>query len=103
MKGDGLAKNVWILRSIVRHCQKGLKPLFVSFVDVKKAFDSVSRHTILSAAARLGVPDLLLSYIRSVYEGDSTRLKPGARLSREIRAHRGVKQGTLCLPYYLMP
>lgn len=29
----------------------------MTFVDVSKAFDSVSRMSILSAAARLGIPD----------------------------------------------
>ena len=93
MKGDGLADNVWLLRSVVRHSKGNKRPLFVGFVDVAKAFDSVSRLSILKAAARLGVPNLLLSYIQSLYENDTTRLKVRGTFSRKIHVLRGVRQG----------
>lgn len=92
-KGDGLADNIWLLRSVVRHHQRTVKPIYVTFVDVSKAFDSVSRHSIVNAAARLGVPDLLLSYVKSLYENDTTRLKVKGKLGRGIRVKRGVRQG----------
>ena len=93
VKGDGLADNVWLLRSVGRHCQRNLRPLYVCFIDVAKAFDSVSRQSILRAAARLGVPDLMLSYIGLLYKNDITRLKVKGTLGREIRVRRGVRQG----------
>lgn len=49
---------------MTRQSQKELNPLYVTFVDVSEAFDSVSRQSILTAAARLGAPDRLISYVK---------------------------------------
>ena len=68
-KGDGLADNVWILKSIIQDQMKYTKPLRVTFVDVAKAFDSVSHDMIRLAATRLGVPRSLTSYIDRLYTG----------------------------------
>ena len=53
-RGDGLADNVWLLRSIYRNRLKRTKPLCLSFIDVAKMFDSVSQYSIMIAARRLG-------------------------------------------------
>ena len=56
MKGDGVAENITILCSLIKDCQENLKPLNLVYLDVKKAFDSVSHKTVLLALHRLGVP-----------------------------------------------
>jgi len=42
-EGDGLADNVWILWSLIKDCKARHCPLCLTFVDVRKAFDSVAR------------------------------------------------------------
>ena len=65
----------------------------MAFVDVKKAFDSVSHQSILVAAARLGVPPPFLGYIRELYSNAVTTLRIGPDVSSPIRLGRGVSQG----------
>ena len=60
---DGVADSVWFIQAVIKHHQDNLRPLNVAFVDVKKAFDSVSHQSILVAAACLGVPTPFLGYI----------------------------------------
>ena len=59
LRGDAVADNVWLLRSTVCdriiHC----KPVFVTFIDVAKAFDSVSHDSILITAKRVSVPEIV--------------------------------------------
>jgi Reverse transcriptase (RNA-dependent DNA polymerase) len=43
MPGDGLTENIWLLRYIIGNCQRKRTPLCATFVDISKAFDSVSR------------------------------------------------------------
>ena len=91
-KGDGLADNGWILRSIIKDQMKNTKPLCVTFVDVAKDFDSVSHDTICLAAMRFGVPRSLTSYIDCLYTGRTTQLRLSKGLSRPITVRRGVRQ-----------
>ena len=92
-RGDGLADNVCILRSVLRDRTRGLKPIFVTFVDVAKAFDSVSHESMVKAAGQAGVPMSLLHYIRSLYNGTTTKLKVGKSIGGLIYVKRGVRQG----------
>ena len=92
-RGDGLADNVWLLRSTLRDRTKHRKPVFVTFIDVAKAFDSVSHDSILIAARRVGVSETVISYVQSLYSGTTTRLKAGGSMSDPITVRRGVRQG----------
>ena len=92
-EGDGLADNVWILRAIIDDSKARHRPLCVTFVDVRKAFDTVSHESIVLAAQRLGFPPGLVAYIRCLYTGGVTQIRVGQRLGSCIRPHRGVRQG----------
>ena len=92
-EGDGLADNVWILRSIIDDCKARHRPLCVTFVDVRKAFDTVSHESIVNGAERIGFPPGLLSYIRCLYTGGATQIRVGRTLGSVIRPRRGVRQG----------
>ena len=74
---DGLADNIWLLQSTLQDRTQGQKPVFATFIDVAKAFDSVSHESMHIAAKRVGVPDVLLDHIGSLYRGTVTRLKVG--------------------------
>ena len=91
--GDGVADSVWFIQAVIKHHQDNLRPLNVAFVDVKKAFDSVSHQSILVATARLGVPPPFLGYIRKLYSNAVTTLRIGPDVSSPIRLGRGVRQG----------
>ena len=82
--GDGEADSVWFIQAVIKHHQDSLRPLNVAFVDVKKAFDSVSHQLMLVAAARLRVPPPFLRYIRDLYSNAVTTFR--------ISLGRGVRQ-----------
>jgi hypothetical protein len=91
--GDGLGENVLLLRAIIKHHTRECLPLNVVFLDISKAFDSVSHQSILIAAKRVGVPPPLLSYLHEFYSRSQTRLRVGGKKSNPISVKRGVKQG----------
>ena len=93
VKGDGIADNVFLLRYLLRDRCDALEPLSVAFLDVSKAFDSVSHASLLLAAERMGVPGPFLSYLRSLYSEASTVLQVDGQLSGPLIQNRGVKQG----------
>ena len=86
-EGDGQADNVWILRSIIDDCKARRHPLCVTFVDVRKAFDTVSYESVVKAAERIcliGFPPGLVSYIRCLYTGCVTQFRVGHTLGSLI-------------------
>ena len=93
--GDGIAENTTILTHILKQSQnaKSPKPLYLAFLDVSKAFDSVSHFALFNACRRAGIPEPLIMYIKQVYLKSTTRLRVGETLSETIRALQGVKQG----------
>ena len=92
-RGDGIADSVWFMQTVIKHHQDSLCPLNIAFMDVKKAFDSVSHQSILVAAARSGIPPPFLTYLSELYGEVQTRLRIGTELSEPIKLGRGVRQG----------
>lgn len=96
---DGIADAVWFTQTVIKHHQDILCPLNIAFMDVKKAFDSVSHQPILVAAARIGLPRPFLGYLRELYRNAQIRLRIGTKLNEPIRIERGVRQETEERPF----
>ena len=92
-KGDGIADNTYILRYVLADRKARCQPISVAFLDVAKAFDSVSHESLFLAASNAGIPEPLVVYIRSLYAGSRTQLRVSDGLSDEIMIKRGVRQG----------
>ena len=94
-RGDGLLENIQILKALIEKSTKSKnpRPLAIAFLDVKKAFDSVSHHTLLIACRRAGMPAPLIAYVKFLYANGKTRLRYGGKLSDPIRVLQGVRQG----------
>ena len=57
---DGTADNVAILDTLMRDARRNYNDNHFAFVNLQKAFDSVSHDTILRTARSLGLPDDLI-------------------------------------------
>ena len=55
-KGDGIAENIEVFKETLKYAQDPKKPkdLYVAFLDVRKAFDSVSHQSLALASKRAG-------------------------------------------------
>jgi hypothetical protein len=93
-RGDGLADNAIILRSLIKDRCDQSKGRSVAFIDVAKAFDTVSQESILAAARRLGVPGALVDYLRHLYDEGFITFKCGRQRGSVVyQVRRGVRQG----------
>ena len=84
MATDGVAESVWFLWSVINQHKADLQPINIAFVDVTKAFDSVSHHSLLIAAERLEVPPPFLTYLSSLYGGAQTVLRMGPQRNLKL-------------------
>ena len=46
-----------------------LKPLYMYFIDLTKAYDSLDRALLWTVLARFGVPQRMISVIRQFHDG----------------------------------
>ena len=67
---------------------KSRRGLAAACLDLQKAFDSVSTHTILRVARRAGLPEKLLTYLGEVYTSTSVQV-----VDALVTPTRGVRQG----------
>lgn len=85
---DGTAVNVVMLNAVMDHAKQHGRPVYICFIDVKKAFDSVSHDSIHRAVAKLGAPMEIRDYLKAYY-AEGTTLVCG----EEVPIRNGVRQG----------
>ena len=74
---DGIAENVWIITELLEHAKTNGKEVHLVFLDVAKAFDSVSHKAISKSLQVLGVPKNTRKYIDGVYADSHVSFKGG--------------------------
>ena len=50
-------------------------PLYMCFVDLQKAYDSVDRELLWEVLARAGVPSVMIDAIRQFHDGMRARVR----------------------------
>ena len=90
---DGCLANVLILDSLMNERTSARRGLALVSLDIRKAFDSVSHHSIERAMKRTGVPEYLRRYIMATLQGSITSFFVGGSSSRALEIRRGVRQG----------
>jgi len=74
------------------------RPLNVTFLDIKSAFDSVYRTALWKALRSKGIPDIILQRITALHENTGARIRVVQKLSSRISTTSGVRQGCILAP-----
>ena len=90
---DGCFENTIALDFLIRHARKNRKEFHLVGIDVSKAFDSVSHHSIQRALRRQGIEEDMIRYIVASYKGTSTTIHCNDVAIDNVNILRGVKQG----------
>ena len=70
------------------------KELFLSFVDLEKAYDMVPRNLVYWCLRRRGVPEKLVRLVEAMYHGASTVVRTTHGRTDEFPIKVGVHQGS---------
>ena len=75
--------HITTLHIIIEHSLKWNSPLYVGFIDMKKAFDSVDRTTLWKLLEHHDIPEKIISMVQAVYEPFNivTGIRQGCMLS----------------------
>ena len=100
--GRGTADMIFAYRQLQEKCQEQNKPLYTVFVDLTKAFDTVSRPGLWKLLHKIGCPDRLIDIIQSFHDGMMGRVFDSGKFSEPFTITNGAKQGCVLAPTLLV-
>ena len=98
MSGRGTTDAIFIVRQLQEKHLAANKPLYMAFVDLEKAFDQVPRDVIWWAMRKLGIDELLVRLVQSMYKDVRSKVRVGDGYSEEFGVGVGVHQGSVLSP-----
>ena len=90
---DGCFENVKSLDTVIKKAKREKRMLNIIGIDISKAFDSVSHHSIMRSLQRIGAEPGLINYIRANLSNVRTNIICRHVVIQDIAITRGVKQG----------
>ena len=87
---------VFVLPQLQEKCHEQNKGLYVTFVDLTKAFDTVSRSGLWLILERLGCPPKFLQMVIQLHENQRGQIRLIGDLSEPFS--NGVMQGCVLAP-----
>ena len=96
--GRGIVDMVFAARQLQEKCQEQHCDLYMTFVDLTKAFDTVSRKGLWRIMEKFGCPGKFITIVRQVHDGMMVKVMEDGEESKEFPVTNGVKQGCVLAP-----
>ncbi len=98
-QGTGTLEAIFVLRTVMFFVTKVLKvPGFALFIDLKKAFPSMSRPKIVETLRSKAAPWKVTRAVASLLSGSTQRLKVNGRLTESFFVTTGTPEGSINSP-----
>ena len=98
-KGRSCTQQIHILRRIIDGAYNDGKTLSVTFIDFKKAFDSIDRDMMFAILLHYGIPEQIVKAIRVLYDHSASRVCVDGQVSEPFDITTGVLQGDVLAPF----
>ena len=96
--GRGTNDMVFTASQLAERAKEFGITLFLVFVDLRKAYDSVPREALWRVLLQFGVPVKLVSLIKGLHEGMEVRVRVGEEHTDSIGVNNGLRQGCVLAP-----
>ena len=97
-KERGTIDMIFTARQLQEKCQEQNVDLYMTFVDLTKAFDTVSRDGLWKIMAKFGCPPRFIAMVRQFHDGMQARVQNDGEFSEPFEVTNGVKQGCVLAP-----
>ena len=97
-QGRSCADHIATLRIIIEQSLEWQSPLYMTFVDFEKAFDSVDRETIWKLMSHYGIPSKFINITKRLYEDPCCQVIHKGKLTSPFAVNTGVRQGCMLSP-----
>ena len=85
-------------RPLQEKCQEQNVDLYKTFVDLTKAFDTVSRDGLWKIMAKFGCPSRLIAMVPQFHDGMQAHVQNDGEFSKPFEVTNRVKQGCVLAP-----
>ena len=92
-KDGGTIDMILTARQLQEKCQEHNVDLYMTIVDLTKAFDAVSRDWLWKIMAKLCCPPRYIAMVRQFHDGMQARVQNDGEYSEPFPVTNGVKQG----------
>ena len=96
--GRSTTDMIFTVRQVQEKCIEQNMDLYVTFIDLTKAFDTVNREALWDILAKLGCPRKFVNLIRLFHNNMSGLVLSGGETSETFNIANGVKQGCVLAP-----
>ena len=97
-KGRGCMDMVFSVRQLVEKSWEHKEMPYITFVDLKKAYDSVPRDALWTILRKLGVPVVMVSIIRLFHQDMCAKIRLDGKILSPTDVQNGLKQGCCMAP-----
>ena len=96
--GRGTVDMIFTGRQLQEQCQEQYDDLFVTFIDLTKAFDTVCRDGLWQLMEKFGFPRNFTALVRQLHDGMRATVIDNGDTSDSFPVTNGVKQGCVVAP-----
>jgi len=89
---------IFSARHLQEKCLELYKDLYLIFIDLTKAFDSVNKSGLRAVLSRVGCPDKFVKIVQSFHDGMLASVLDGGSASSTFSVTYGTKQGCILAP-----
>ena len=89
---------IFAVRQLMEKSWEHNSKVFLTFIDLKKVYDSVPREALWMALRKLGVPEENISLIQSFHLGMKAVIRLESTSIEEISVENGLRQGCCMAP-----
>lgn len=97
-KNRGTVDMIFAARQLQEKCQEQNVSLYSTYVDLTKAFDTVSRDGLWKIMVKFGCPSTFILMVRQFHDGMQARVQDNGTFTEPFAVSNGVKQGCVLAP-----
>ena len=97
-KGRGGLENVLVIKEIMERNMKCGEELYLTFLDIEKAYDTVDRRKLMELLAHLGVEENIVRVLKNLYTDNMVKFTLGNNTTKWMKNNVGVRQGCIISP-----
>jgi exonuclease III len=93
VKGKTIHQKIFNLISIIKHAKINDRDLWIAYLDITKAYDTVSHSALAITLEKSGFPTPFVTLVNNLYKNNTARIITSHGLTNHVHILRGVKQG----------